>query len=64
MRLADNHVGWEVQALTSKGWLACSEPRATRQDAELEMLAYPEIDKSLGLDPSEYRIYESLCHTK
>jgi len=59
MRLADNHDGWEVQALDKLGWFRVAGPYAVKE------LADKVLKKFVGARPDrEHRVAEALCHTK
>lgn len=51
---AVNGIGWELQRLTPQGWVACSEPYASRDEA-LSAL------DGIYLRDGEYRVYEALA---
>lgn len=50
---AVNGIGWEVQRLTPEGWIACSEPYASRDEALAARDAICPRD-------AECRVYEAL----
>jgi hypothetical protein len=51
-----NHVGWNVEVLTTdgRGWIVQVGPFPKREDAELALLVHAETL------PHEFRVYEAL----